>query len=637
MFYVSISTFAIEKIRKHAKENPDSEVIGLLTGRMQDNVLIVEEAVTGEIISEKTRASLTPKTMAKIADQILSGKTKGNVVGWYHSHPGFGVFMSEIDVQTQMKLHQFSPYIVALVFDPIKDEMGLFTMNMQTSSPVTISEDFIHIFNPNEEPIPQKFRQPVLQTPYEVYPISYAESRKKHEEEKGKPPRKPKFIYTAITTIAIACLLFTIVYMVFLVKPQAFEVIISPESVTTFVAFPQQINASINGGIPEYNCTWYVNGTKSSSDKINKTQTSYTFSREEAGTYIVYANVTDDVGNTKTSKNVTITVLPLPVVIDIISPRERKIQWGEIPINGSLKALCYDEKTNDYYLRPLSHEQLEIKYSQPKATSNPYNILTNEEGFFSYVINDATYCQFTGNLNIDITYKGNQKYHGLSCELQIELDKRYTNLTINVNKITSGVLVEGELRDIKAENGISNMAILLQYFNSTKNEWELIRDVSASKTDATGSYSFNWNPKPGNYTIRALFTGTDLYEMAASENKTVSPKINVKIQNDTSLNVNQGENINFTITLTNTGLLKDTINLTFQFARAPAQEWNDVIIQDKIDVEALKSKDVQFTWDTANLDAGLYFIGVKATYSFGGDETCYSQVSANITATTQGF
>jgi len=642
MFYVSVSTSALEKIRKHTKENPDKEVIGLLTGSMQNNVLIIEDAVTGEILSEKTRAALTPKTMAKIADQIVSGKTKGNVIGWYHSHPGFGVFMSEIDIQTQMTLHQFSPYIVALVFDPTKDEMGIFTMDMQTRSPVPISEDLIHIFNPDEEPIPPKFRYPTPQTQYGVYPTPPTEIRKKPEEEKGKLQRKSKLIYTAITIIAIACLLFTIFYMALLVKPPALEVTVSPESATIFVDFPLQINASINGGVPEYNCTWWVKGTKSNSTQVNENRTNYIFSKEESGTYVIYANVTDKAGNRKTSKNVTITVLPLPVVIDILSPKDgSKIQWGETLLNGTLKFLCYNKTVKDYYLNPLPNTLLEIKYRRPGANSDTIPVYTNHMGFFSYTIRDETYTKRTGSLNISITYKGSQKYQKLSCKILVELVKRDTNLTIiDLKKIQQGVRVEGKLRDVK-ETGINNVTISLEYFNVTEQKWEPIRNV-VTQTEASGSYKLDWNPKPASYTIRTAFTGTDLYKPSTSENKTVRPKINVKIQNDTSLNVKQGESINFTITLNNTGLLEDEINLTFQYKmdKMDASKWNDVSIQTTpIKIGALSFTKIPFTWNTtkvAEADGnGLYDIRVKATYSFGEYETCDLQVKASITYTNE--
>jgi len=47
------------------------------------------------------------------------------IVGWYHTHPGFGVFMSGTDRATQQ--HVFGmPWQVAIVYDPLNGEYGIF-------------------------------------------------------------------------------------------------------------------------------------------------------------------------------------------------------------------------------------------------------------------------------------------------------------------------------------------------------------------------------------------------------------------------------------------------------------------------------------------------------------------------------
>jgi hypothetical protein len=42
------------------------------------------------------------------------------VVGWYHSHPGFGCWLSGVDVNTQQSFEQLNPRAVAVVVDPIQ-------------------------------------------------------------------------------------------------------------------------------------------------------------------------------------------------------------------------------------------------------------------------------------------------------------------------------------------------------------------------------------------------------------------------------------------------------------------------------------------------------------------------------------
>ncbi|MGQ9897755.1 MAG: Mov34/MPN/PAD-1 family protein [Acidobacteriota bacterium] len=47
------------------------------------------------------------------------------IVGWYHTHPGFGVFMSGTDQDTQQQVFGM-PWQVAVVYDPLNGEYGLF-------------------------------------------------------------------------------------------------------------------------------------------------------------------------------------------------------------------------------------------------------------------------------------------------------------------------------------------------------------------------------------------------------------------------------------------------------------------------------------------------------------------------------
>uniref|UniRef100_A0A8D2H799 COP9 signalosome complex subunit 5 n=1 Tax=Urocitellus parryii TaxID=9999 RepID=A0A8D2H799_UROPR len=43
-----------------------------------------------------------------------------NAIGWYHSHPGYGCWLSGIDVSTQMLNQQFQEPFVAVVIDPTR-------------------------------------------------------------------------------------------------------------------------------------------------------------------------------------------------------------------------------------------------------------------------------------------------------------------------------------------------------------------------------------------------------------------------------------------------------------------------------------------------------------------------------------
>lgn len=48
------------------------------------------------------------------------------ILGWFHSHPGFGCFLSKTDMESQKYFFPES-YQVALVVDPINDDFQFFT------------------------------------------------------------------------------------------------------------------------------------------------------------------------------------------------------------------------------------------------------------------------------------------------------------------------------------------------------------------------------------------------------------------------------------------------------------------------------------------------------------------------------
>jgi 26S proteasome regulatory subunit N11 len=54
----------------------------------------------------------------------FSKRRPETVVGWYHSHPGFGCWLSSVDINTQQSFEQLTPRAVAVVVDPIQSVKG---------------------------------------------------------------------------------------------------------------------------------------------------------------------------------------------------------------------------------------------------------------------------------------------------------------------------------------------------------------------------------------------------------------------------------------------------------------------------------------------------------------------------------
>jgi len=135
---VAISGQVIEKVVMEAREHPNEQTVGVLLGGQSGGTIVVEEAVTGPAETDATRATLTGDSIARIADDIINKRVRGSIVGWYHSHVRGGVFMSELDVETQLKLQQFSPLVTAMVIDAQTGQSGFFRADAKTKGSIPV-------------------------------------------------------------------------------------------------------------------------------------------------------------------------------------------------------------------------------------------------------------------------------------------------------------------------------------------------------------------------------------------------------------------------------------------------------------------------------------------------------------------
>jgi len=124
--------------------NRPFERIGLLMGTLQDSSLWINGIVPGGVEVSEVSCAFPPDLLARVASEIVEGKIEGRIVGWYHSHPGHGVFLSQTDVQTHMQFSQFSPYAVSLVADPKAEEFGMWIFE-NGAGVVQLPSNLIHI------------------------------------------------------------------------------------------------------------------------------------------------------------------------------------------------------------------------------------------------------------------------------------------------------------------------------------------------------------------------------------------------------------------------------------------------------------------------------------------------------------
>src|SRR2546426_4022701 len=123
---VNIEGEVLRQIRQHARSNSKTEVCGVLIGAENGSGVSISARIPGLNAAQAgTYVTFTQDTwehIYKIKDKEYPDE---RIVGWYHSHPGFGVFLSDHDTFIHKNFFS-SPQQVAWVYDPHSDEEGCF-------------------------------------------------------------------------------------------------------------------------------------------------------------------------------------------------------------------------------------------------------------------------------------------------------------------------------------------------------------------------------------------------------------------------------------------------------------------------------------------------------------------------------
>jgi proteasome lid subunit RPN8/RPN11 len=116
----------VRKIRQHARTSMKSEICGVLVGQDRPGRIEIQASIPGVNAEEAgTHVTFTQDTWEHIYQVKDKQYPDHRIVGWYHSHPGFGVFLSDHDTFIHKNFFA-SPGQVAWVFDPHSDEEGCF-------------------------------------------------------------------------------------------------------------------------------------------------------------------------------------------------------------------------------------------------------------------------------------------------------------------------------------------------------------------------------------------------------------------------------------------------------------------------------------------------------------------------------
>lgn len=133
--HCKISAVALIKMVMHAQSGGDLEIMGCMQGFPVGETMYVLDVIPLPEEGTETRVSTSDNSMLYLDKHQTVSKDVSrpeNVVGWYHSHPGYGCWLSGIDVQTQQMKQMVEDPALAIVVDPKmtmsagKVEIGVF-------------------------------------------------------------------------------------------------------------------------------------------------------------------------------------------------------------------------------------------------------------------------------------------------------------------------------------------------------------------------------------------------------------------------------------------------------------------------------------------------------------------------------
>ena len=128
-FRIYIDEAAFDRICNNA--DMTREVGGILVGdvfRDKTGPFIKVDHVIEALHAEEkgTELTITHETWNHIHEQMDKTYSGKRILGWYHTHPNFGIFLSEQDQFIQQSFFNLA-FQVALVYDPVRKVHGVFS------------------------------------------------------------------------------------------------------------------------------------------------------------------------------------------------------------------------------------------------------------------------------------------------------------------------------------------------------------------------------------------------------------------------------------------------------------------------------------------------------------------------------
>ncbi|UCG70706.1 MAG: hypothetical protein JSV09_06745 [Thermoplasmata archaeon] len=133
IYDIYILKTSMDKLVEHCKTYADKrlEVMGFLIGdvyKWNDSTFtLVKDVVSTDLDATEISVRFARDGFEGLFSKLEDLPYDYVIVGWYHSHPGLGCFLSSKDIETQGRMFRKS-FHTALVVDPIREEIVAYKM-----------------------------------------------------------------------------------------------------------------------------------------------------------------------------------------------------------------------------------------------------------------------------------------------------------------------------------------------------------------------------------------------------------------------------------------------------------------------------------------------------------------------------
>lgn len=129
LLVVYATAAVLDSLRRYAASDLDYELGGVLVGRVGKSsrrlYIVIENFIAARKgISRRASFEFTNEAQQGVHEILQSEFKDLKIIGWFHTHPGYGIFLSGADQFIDQNYFN-QKYHVAVVLDPTKKEVDL--------------------------------------------------------------------------------------------------------------------------------------------------------------------------------------------------------------------------------------------------------------------------------------------------------------------------------------------------------------------------------------------------------------------------------------------------------------------------------------------------------------------------------